>query len=206
MFTLVIGSKNLSSWSLRPWLALKMLGEPFEEVLIPLGRADSKQQILAYNPAGKVPFLRDRQLAVWDSLAICEYLADCFPGKLWPLDAAQRAEARSMVAEMHSGFTALRQELPMNVTASLPGKPLSDAALADIERIVDLWEHQLERNQTQGPFLFGEFSIADAFFAPVVWRFHTYHVALPALSARYAAHLRALPAMQQWLAEAEAEG
>ncbi|MBA4707478.1 glutathione S-transferase family protein [Aquitalea aquatica] len=206
MFTLIIGNKNLSSWSLRPWLVLKMLNEPFEEKRIDLTASDCKTRILACNPAGKVPLLIDQQLRIGDSLAICEYLAECFPAAgLWPDDAATRAIARAVVAEMHAGFAALRSELPMNVCGDFPAASPSAAAQADIARISSLWESLRQQHQGNGPFLFGQFSIADAFFAPVVWRFHSYHVALDGQAAAYAAHMRQLPAMQEWLAAAQRE-
>lgn len=206
MFTLIIGNKNLSSWSLRPWLVLKMLGEPFEEKHIDLTASDSKARILACNPAGKVPLLIDQQLRITDSLAICEYLADCFPAAgLWPDDIASRAMARSAVAEMHSGFQALRSELPMNVCADNVGFVPSAAAQADIDRIISLWEGLRQQNQHNGPFLFGHFTIADAFFAPVVWRFVSYHVALGGHAADYVRHMQQLPAMQEWHVAAKAE-
>jgi glutathione S-transferase len=206
MFTLIIGNKNLSSWSLRPWLVLKMLNEPFEEKHIDLTASDCKARILACNPAGKVPLLIDQQLRIGDSLAICEYLAECFPAAgLWPDDAATRAIARAVVAEMHGGFAALRSELPMNVCGDFPTCTPGAAAQADIARITSLWENLRQQHQGSGPFLFGQFSIADAFFAPVVWRFHSYHVALNGHAATYAAHMRQLPAMLEWLAAAQQE-
>lgn len=206
MFTLIIGNKNLSSWSLRPWLVLKMLNEPFEEKHIDLTASDCKARLLACNPAGKVPLLIDQQLRIGDSLAICEYLAECFPAAgLWPDDAATRAIARAVVAEMHAGFAALRSELPMNVCGDFPASTPSAVAQADIARISSLWENLRQQHQGSGPFLFGQFSIADAFFAPVVWRFHSYHVALDGHAAAYATHMRQLPAMQEWLAAAQQE-
>ncbi|BAK78184.1 glutathione S-transferase domain protein [Pseudogulbenkiania sp. NH8B] len=206
MFTLVIGNKNSSSWSLRPWLVLKMLDEPFNEQLIPLFQPDTKSRILAANPAGKVPVLLDGQLRVWDSLAICEYLAECFPAaRLWPEDLAERSLARSVAAEMHSGFAALRQHLPMDIVSRHSGFAVPEAAAADIRRIVELWEELLHGHQDNGPFLFGHFTIADAMYAPVVARFVSYDVALPARSQAYADHILELPAMQQWYDEAEAE-
>jgi len=206
MFTLIIGNKNLSSWSLRPWLVLKMLNEPFEEKHIDLTASDCKARILANNPAGKVPLLIDQQLRIADSLAICEYLAECFPAAgLWPDDASSRAIARSVVAEMHAGFQALRSELPMHVCARYEDFIPSAAAQADISRITSLWESLRQQYQGNGPFLFGQFGIADAFFAPVVWRFNSYHIPLAGHAAAYAAHMRSLPAMQEWLQAARQE-
>ena len=206
MFTLIIGNKNLSSWSLRPWLVLKMLNEPFEEKHIDLTASDCKARILACHPAGKVPLLIDQQLPIADSLAICEYLAECFPAAdLWPDDSASRAIARSVVAEMHAGFQALRSELPMNLQIDRTDLIPSSAAQADISRICQLWESLRQQYQGNGPFLFGQFSIVDAFFAPVVWRFHSYHIPLTGLAAAYAEYMRNLPAMQEWLAQARQE-
>jgi len=207
MFTLIIGNKNYSSWSLRPWLVLKMLDEPFEEQQIDLYLSDTKARILAANPAGKVPVLIDRKLRIWDSLAICEYLAECFPtAKLWPDDAGLRAVARSIVAEIHSGFSALREHLAMNLTLRHINYQSTPAVEFDIARIISLWEEHLPRHQADGEFIFGGFSIADAFFAPIATRFHTYNVKLPEQSQAYVDRLLALPAMREWYGAAQAEG
>src|SRR5437762_3245667 len=171
--TLVIGNKNYSSWSMRPWLMLKAAGLPFEEVSIPLytGPAD-KQRILDYSPAGKVPILIDGNVTAWDSLAIIEYLADRFPdAPIWPTDRAMRTHARSVSAEMHSSFMALRNECSMNIHRAVRGKALSDDARANVARVVEIWAECRERHGDDGPFLFGRFSGADAMFAPVVHRF-----------------------------------
>ena len=202
---LVIGSKNYSSWSMRPWLALTAFGIPFEEVRIPLGRPDTGARIAEYSAAGKVPVLLAGDLRIWDSLAICEYLAEQFPDKhLWPRDVAARALARSICAEMHAGFTGLRSAMWMNITASFPGKGRTPAAQGDIARVCELWEDCLERDGS-GRFLFGEFSIADAYYAPVVMRFRTYGVWLaPALKA-YVDRVVAHPAVARWMQEAAAE-
>lgn len=206
MFKLVIADKNLSSWSLRPWLVLKQLDEPFLEHPIPLRQPDTRERILAISPAGKVPVLLDRQLRVWDSLAICEYLAECFPGAhLWPQDPALRAEARSVSAEMHAGFTALRTHLPMDICGRHDTPELTAEVHADIQRISTLWEDLRQRHHGEGPFLFGHFTIADAMYAPVVTRFKSYGVALQGMAAAYAEHMLALPAMRQWYADAAAE-
>ncbi len=194
---LVIGDHNLSSWSLRPWLALKQAGIPFEEAVVRLYAPDTKQQILKHSPSGKVPCLFDGPTAIWDSLAICEYAAEQVPS-LWPADRARRAEARSISAEMHSGFMALRKGFPMNVRAELPNQPRDADIEADIARIVTIWESCRARFAADGPFLFGAFSIADAMYAPVVWRFNTYGVSLPPASAAWCEHMRNLPAMQAW--------
>ena len=204
MLKLVIGTRNLSSWSLRPWLALKQTGLPFEEVLIPLDRPTTRSEILEYSPSGRVPCLIDGNTVIWDSLAICEYLAEQTPALL-PADKKARAEARSISAEMHSGFAALRQELPMDIRADKPCTVPSPAAAADIARVIAIWQGCRERYGHAGPFLFGAFSIADAMYAPVVWRFQTYHVDLPAASRQWANAMLALPAMQEWRQGALAE-
>ncbi|MBI3146867.1 MAG: glutathione S-transferase family protein [Pseudogulbenkiania sp.] len=206
MFTLVIGNKNYSSWSLRPWLVLKMLDEPFNEQLIALDQPDTKSRILAVSPAGKVPVLFDGKVRVWDSLAICEYLAECFPAaRLWPEDSAERALARAVAAEMHSGFTALRQHLPMDIVSRHDDFVVPEAAETDIRRIVEMWEELLHHHQDNGPFLFGHFTIADAMYAPVVTRFVSYGVELPPRAQTYADHILELPAMQQWYDDSETE-
>lgn len=204
MRQLVIGDKNLSSWSLRPWLALRVAGIDFAEINIRLGQPETKREILRHSPSGKVPCLIDGQIVVWDSLAICEYAAELAPS-LWPADAAQRAEARAVSAEMHSGFAALRQNMPMNVCAAKPGEGRTPEVEADIARIVALWEACRVRHGAGGPFLFGAFSIADAMYAPVVWRFATYAVSVPPLIRAWMDAMLALPAMQEWRAGALAE-
>ncbi len=208
MLQLVIGNKNFSSWSLRPWLLLKQAGLPFREIPVRLRQADTKAQILVHSPSGKVPALIDGDLTVWDSLAICEYLAEKASLNhvdLWPADPKARAEARSVSAEMHSGFAALRQQMSMEVAASRPGEGHTPEVLADIARIAALWTSCRERFAAAGPFLFGAFSVADAMYAPVAFRFDTYGVELPPLAAAYRDTLLALPAMQEWAAGARAE-
>ncbi len=202
--TLVIGNKNYSSWSLRPWLAMKVAGIPFAEHRIPLYGPGSKAQILAYSPAGKVPCLADGDLRVWDSLSICEYLAEKHPG-LWPQDPAARALARSISAEMHSGFANLRAKMSMNIRKRYPGLGRTPESMADVARIVSLWSDCRARYGKGGRFLFGAFSIADAMYAPVVLRFRTYEVELPADCRAYSDAVLALPAMQDWIAAAMAE-
>jgi glutathione S-transferase len=203
--TLVIGNKNYSSWSMRPWLALVAFGIPFKEVMVLLDRDDTATNIAAYSACGKVPVLLAGTITVWDSLAICEYLAEQFPElHLWPQDVAARATARSVCAEMHSGFGGLRSAMSMNIKARFPGRGRTAAAQADIGRISEIWEECLSRFGHH-EFLFGEFSIADAFFAPVVMRFRTYGVALaPALNA-YCERVLAHPAVARWISEALAE-
>jgi glutathione S-transferase len=193
---LVIGNKNYSSWSLRPWIALKVLGLPFEERRIALYGPGSKEAIRQFSPAGKVPVLIDEGTTVWDSLAILEYLAEKH-GRLWPAGAAERARARSICAEMHSGFPNLRSHMSMNVRKRYPGKGRTDEVLQEIRRIDEIW------SQAKQPFLFGPFGAADAMYAPVVLRFRTYEVEV-ANKAYYQAML-ALPAMQEWIAAAGRE-
>jgi len=195
---LVIGNKNYSSWSLRPWLAMKVLGIPFEEKRIPLYGPDSKRELLQFSPAGKVPCLVDGALRVWDSLAILEYLAERHAG-LWPAEANLRARARSVSAEMHAGFPNLRQHMSMNVRKRHPGKGRTPEVLAEIARIVEIW------GAARGPFLFGPFCAADAMYAPVVLRIRTYEVELPPVCRAYADAVLALPALQEWMRGAERE-
>lgn len=203
---LIIGNKNYSSWSLRPWLAMRQTGIVFDEVFVSLYRPESKQRILRYSPAGKVPVLIDDQITVWESLAICEYLAERFPARrLWPEDAASRAHARAISTEMHAGFANLRANMFMHVRGRFPGKGRAPGVEEDIARILEIWRDCRERYRAVGDFLFGRFSIADAMYAPVVLRFVTYGVALPPVAGDYAHHMTALPAMQDWLAAAKAE-
>lgn len=204
--TITLGNKNYSSWSLRAWLALERTGADFDEEVIPLDRPESKAAIGARSPGGTVPALRHGELVVWDSLAICDYLAELFPqAALWPAERSARAVARAVVAEMHSGFAALRRALPMDVRSRRPG-PVTDAAVArDIGRIVAIWEDCRRRFGADGDFLFGAFTIADAFYAPVASRFVTYAVPLSGAAAEYARALMAWPPMREWSAAAEAE-
>jgi glutathione S-transferase len=205
---LIIGNKNYSSWSLRPWLALGMAGIAFEEERIPLDQPDTKARILRYSPSGKVPCLVDGDLIVWDSLAICEYVNETYAkGRMWPADRATRAWARAATAEMHSGFAPLRTYLSMDIRARKPARGAEAQRLEgvrnDIARIVALWTAALDASA--GPMLFGGFCIADAFFAPVVTRFATYGVDLPPLLAAYSGRVLALPPMRDWVAAAQAE-
>ncbi len=207
-----IGNKNYSSWSLRPWLLMTHTGIAFNEVNLRLSfAADSefKRRIETVSPAGRVPVLVDGDINVWDTLAIAEYLAETHPDKhLWPQDRTARANARSMCAEMHSGFGALRSGCPMNIEASLPEvgeRLMRDAAgvAADLARINAMWAQALAASG--GPFLFGTFSVADAYFAPVCARIRTYALPVPPEVAAYAERIFALPAMQAWVADALAE-
>jgi glutathione S-transferase len=202
---LVIGNKNYSSWSMRAWVTLVGFDIPFKEVRIALDQPDTTKRIVEYSRAGRVPLLVDGELTVWDSLSICEYLAERYPDrKLWPQNAAARASARSVCAEMHSSFLSLRTSMPMDIRASYPGAGRTPQAQADIGRITEIWEECLAK-YGHHQFLFGEFSIADAYFAPVVMRFRSYGVLLaPALQA-YMERVIAHPAVARWIAEAEAE-
>ena len=203
---LTIGNKAYSSWSLRPWLLMKHAGIAFTESRISLYEPGAKQRILQRSAAGKVPVLRDGALTIWDSLAIAEYLAEKFPRKqLWPAKASSRAHARAVSAEMHSGFTNVRGEMPMNVRRELLGRARSAEASSEIARIESIWLECRSLHAKEGPFLFGAFSIADAMYAPVVSRFRTYGVALREPAASYAATILALPALQEWIAAAHAE-
>lgn len=203
--TLVIGNKNYSSWSLRAWLFLKHTGAPFHEIRIPLDQPDTQARIKQYSPAGRVPVLVADGVTVWDSLAICEYLSEAVLGGTgWPADSASRAVARSVSAEMHSGFKALRGELPMNCRARRK-VTASAAAQADIGRIESIWESCRRRYAAAGPWLFGAFSIADAMYAPVVLRFQTYGVGLGGDAAAYAKTLLAHPAVIAWTASGRTE-
>lgn len=210
-YTLVIGDKNISSWSLRPWLAMRQLGIPFAEIRVRLRQPDSKAEILRHSPSGKVPALQTGGVVVWDSLAILEYLAELHPDQgLWPEPVEARAFARSAAAEMHAGFATLRNEMPMELLSRLPTPPMNDALAADIGRIVALWNEARARFGKGGPFLFGRFSAADAMFAPVATRFRTYGVELAGFgdggtAKAYMETVLSLPAMAAWTEGAEAE-
>jgi glutathione S-transferase len=197
---LVIGNKNYSSWSMRPWLALRASNIAFDEVFIPLytGAAD-KQRILNYTHSGKVPALIDGDVTIWDSLAIIEYAAERFPeSRLWPEDRAQRAHARSISAEMHSGFMALRNECGMNLHRPVGAIALSADARDNIARVQQIWVECRERHGKSGPFLFGAFGGADAMFAPVVHRFRTYAIPVAPVVRDYMDAMMSLPAFQEW--------
>ena len=210
-YTLFIGDKNLSSWSLRPWIAMKHCGISFAEERIRLRQPESRDAILRHSPSGKVPALRTNGLVVFDSLAILEYLAERRPElQLWPHDAEARALARSISAEMHSGFVTLRNDMSMELLARLPTPPISDELARDISRIVTIWHEMRAKHGVGGPFLFGAFTCADAMYAPVATRFRTYGVDLAAFgdngnAASYAETILALPEMAEWTAGAEEE-
>ena len=205
--TLVIGNKNYSSWSMRPWMALKGANIPFSEIVIPLyTNGADKQRILDVTKSGKVPVLVDGDVTVWDSLAIIEYLAERFPeSKLWPTDRAARAHARSISAEMHSGFMALRNECNMNIHRPVASKKLSEDAQSNIARIQQIWTDCRARYGGEGPYLFGGFTGADAMFAPVVHRFRIYDIANPPPVRDYMTTMLANAAFSKWTADALAE-
>lgn len=197
--TLIIGTKRFSSWSLRAWLAARMAGAIIDEVEITLRQPDTKAAILNHSPSGKVPCLIHDGLVVWDSLAICEYLAETFPAaRLWPDDHAARAVARAVSAEMHAGFPTLRNLCPMDLCVPTSTAEIPPELLVEIERVKTIWNDCRARFGENGPFLFGRFSIADAMFAPVVSRCTTYALPLDPVSARYSEAIWALPAMQEW--------
>lgn len=201
--TLVIGNKNYSSWSLRPWLFMKKNGVPFEEIRIPLYQPESAEKLRLYSPSGLVPLLLDGDLKVWDSLAICEYVSEKFlDGRGWPADQEARATARSVGAEMHAGFQAVRANLPMNLKAAFPWKHINDEVDGGIRRIVEIWTQCRKQYGAIGPWLFGEFSIADAMYAPMAWRFKSYGVPLESEAKDYLHTLLAMEEMQAWHADA----
>ena len=204
---LVIGNKNYSSWSMRPWLALRANDIGFDEVFIPLYTGDAdKRRILDFTPSGKVPALIDGDITIWDSLAIIEYVAERFPqSRIWPEDRARRAHARSISAEMHSGFAALRNECGMNLHRLVRAVALSADARADVARVEQIWIECRERYGKFGPFLFGAFGGADAMFAPVVHRFRSFAIAVAPEAQAYMDTMMALPAFQQWTSAALAE-
>ena len=194
---LIIGNKNYSSWSFRPWLALKVAGIPFDETVISLEAKDFKARVTAMSGAGRVPVLLDGDVRIWESLAILEYLAEKFPAAgLWPKDPAARAHARAIASEMHAGFLPLRRHLPMNVARPVKSRALDDGAAKDVARIDAIWSEC--RAKFGGPFLFGSFGAADAMYAPVVWRFHTYAVELGAAARDYMRAIKNLPAWKEW--------
>lgn len=203
---LVIANKAYSSWSMRPWVAMKAQGVAFKETVICLQQPDTAEQIAGHSAAGKVPVLRHGDVRVWESLAILDYLADTLPSHAWwPEDHAARAMARAISAEMHAGFTNLRSAMPMNVRRTILGRERTAEVDKDIARIQAIWGDARKQFGQDGPFLFGKFSNADAMYTPVVTRFKTYGVALDAVSQAYADAILAHPAVTQWYAEAAAE-
>jgi len=203
---LVIGNKNYSSWSMRPWVLARQAGIPFEEVQLKFDDAGAVGGVERYSPTRKVPVLLVEGEPVWDSLAICETLAELHPEKrLWPAAPEARRVARSACAEMHSGFQALRGAMPMNIRSRHPGKGMNPDSRRDIDRVIALWTSCRERFGGGGELLFGRFGVADAFYAPVVTRFQTYAVALPPAAQRYAEAVLALPAVREWMEAARRE-
>jgi glutathione S-transferase len=209
--TLVIANKAYSSWSMRPWILMRHFDIGFDEIVIPIGLETSKTEMLRHAPTGKCPSLIDGDISVWDSLAIIEYIAECHPDlPIWPRYRAARAMARSLAAEMHAGFVALRRNLPMNMNRH-PAKCRLDAERqaavdADVARIEAAWSEARRRFGAGGPFLFGAWSAADAMFAPVVNRFHVYDLPVDPETRAYMDAMTALPAWRDWQAEADAEG
>lgn len=203
---LIIGNKNYSSWSMRPWVLMRQAAVPFEEVQLWFDQSAHARGAERYSPTGLVPVLLVDDEPVWDSLAICEAVADLFPEKqVWPAAPASRRVARAVCAEMHAGFRALRNAMPMNIRAQMPGRGRAPGVQQDVDRITTLWADCRARYAGSRAFLFGEFTAADAFFAPVVMRFITYQVSLPPAAQAYADAVRDLPAVQEWAVAARAE-
>lgn len=203
---LIIGYRNYSTWSMRGWLTLRLSGLDFETVQVPAGTSDFEAAIAAYPPARLVPVLTIGTRVIWDSLAIAETVAELAPSvPMWPKDDAARAMARSLCAEMHSGFGALRTYMPMNIRASYPGQGRGPGVDADIARIVALWQLAREKHGSDGGYLLGAYSLADVFYAPVALRFRTYGVDLPPFAADYVNAIEAQPDVAQWIADARAE-
>ena len=202
--TLVIGNTNYSTWSLRAWLFMKHAGVEFQEILVPLDTPETREQLERYGPSGRVPVLRQGTLCVWDSLAICEYIAE-LSGRGWPQAREARAVARSVCAEMHSGFTTLRSLWPMNARARNRRTAVTGALAADIERIDEIWNDCRSRFGSGGPWLFGDYSVADAMYAPAVLRFNTYGAHISQTARWYMASVLEDAALQEWLQGARQE-
>jgi glutathione S-transferase len=203
---LIVANKAYSSWSLRPWILLAHFKIPFEEIVIPMDRPETRRAMLKYAPTAKCPSLHDGKIAVWESLAIMEYVAEAFPEKaIWPRAKAARAHARSLASEMHAGFAALRQACPTNFRRKPKAIALGEEARADVARIEAAWADTRDTFGKAGPFLFGRFSAADAMFAPVVNRFHAYDIRVAKATRAYMEAMMALPAWRAWIADAEAE-
>jgi glutathione S-transferase len=206
MLKIVVGNKNYSSWSMRGWIVLRHTGAPFEEVVVPLDQPDTAATIKRWSPSGRVPALIDGEVTIWDSIAICEYLNEKFPAaKLWPGDPAARAVARSVSAEMHSGFQALRGHCLMRIRSSFPARPLPDDVAKDVARVTEIWADCRRRFGKEGPYLFGAFSIADVMYAPVVSRFRTYSLPLEGAAKEYADALWDDFAVREWVKAAHEE-
>jgi glutathione S-transferase len=205
-FKLVIANKAYSSWSFRPWILLRHFEIPFEEITIPMARDDTRETMLRYAPTGKCPSLHDGDISIWDSLAIIEYVAESFPAlAIWPKNREARAHARSLAAEMHSGFNGLRSHLPTVFRRAVKKRELTPEAAADLARIEAAWAEARQRFGAGGVFLFGDFSAADAMFAPVVERLRAYDAPVSAPARAYMQAVMALPAWREWVAGAEAE-
>jgi glutathione S-transferase len=203
---LILGNKNYSSWSLRPWIAMRHTGMTFEEEVIPLYEPGSSEKVRRYSPAGKVPILLDGDMAIWESLAILEHLAEKFPkAALWPADEKARAHGRAISAEMHAGFSALRRHCPMNMRRRRRKLALTPEVAEDVRRIEAIWTECRDRFGDAGPFLLGPFSIADAMYAPVVSRFFSYDIGVAAAAEAYMATMMSLPAWKEWEAAGERE-
>lgn len=206
MYTLVIGNKNYSSWSLRPWLLLTQFKVDFEEIRIPLHTDEFKEKIHQYSPSGLVPLLCADDLKIWDSLAVCEYIAEQHPDlHCWPQKASARAIARSVSSEMHSGFSQIRSCLPMNCREMMTIDPISAELKKEIERVCEIWASCRQHYANDGDFLFGAFSIADAMYAPVVIRFNNYGIKVGTTEKTYMQSMLSLPSLKSWLSSASAE-
>jgi glutathione S-transferase len=206
MLTLVMGNKNYSSWSFRPWIAMKVAGIPFAEVVVSLDAEDFEQRVSQISGSGKVPALADGEIHIWESLAILEYLAEKFPDAgLWPAETHARANARAVAAEMHAGFVPLRRHCPMNFWRPVKRRELPDDVSANVKRIEAIWGECRSRFGKSGPFLFGPFCAADAMYAPVVSRFHTYAIPVGGVARAYMEAVMALPAWAEWRAAAVKE-
>jgi glutathione S-transferase len=204
--TLVIANKCYSSWSFRPWILMRHLGIPFQEVVVPLAEPSTRETLLRHTPSGKAPCLHDNDLTVWDSLSIIEYLADSHPQyAVWPTDRRARALARSLAAEMHSGFMDLRALLPMNMRRKVQRRELTAGALADVARLEQAFGEARDHFGRGGDFLFGDFSAADAMFAPIVNRLHVYDVTVTPMTRTYMDRMMALPAWREWSGQATIE-
>lgn len=205
-FTIYLANKNYSSWSMRAWLMLKQAGAEFDEVVVPLRQAETRTEILRHSPSGRLPALRHGDLTVWESLAIGEYLAEVFTkARLWPATRKARAVTRAISAEMHGGFGPLRRHLPMNMRGSYPGRGMTEEAQADLNRIFALWRDAKKRFGAEGDFLFGEFGIPDAMYAPVIGRLRTYGVPLDPDIADYCVAVETTPHFLEWQAAAKKE-
>lgn len=205
MLSLVIGNKQLSSWSLRPWLLLRHLGLSFKEIALTLDVPEFSGAIRQYSSAGRVPVLVDGEMRVWDSLAIIEYVNEKSAGRAWPSDQAHRAHARSISAEMHSGFSALRQNWPMQAASRNLNVPLPVQGIADVQRIQEIWEDCRTRYGSGGPWLFGQYSAADAMYAPVVLRFLAYGAQLSTIAQHYMDQTLSDPHLNEWISQAREE-